>query len=596
MSPSQGPHGFFHAFITPIAKKLDEKESQRRQDRWAIILDDKGTFSDAAKQEAWDALGKGLDPSNKKALGKFKDIFEKIGPALSKIGGGGQSRQPQGQAQPGQPPATGQPDGQPQTGQPQRPATPGAVIRDEWGPQGATPRQQFSPPSGAQGAIPGAPSVQGGDVAPPKPQNGTGQPYTDKGGAPGGARQQFSPPQPPTVAHRPGLVTQSERDQRARELETFKTDEEIRKAKVVDEGRRALQADKDQATKDLEALKAQHVQDLATLKEQNAKDLAAFEGTKAELAKLKADSEKQIEDIKAQAAKDIAALRAAQKPAKDASVAGGTVPDLVASKYTPGGKSIANPTGNMTIDTGAWDYLETGHLPYTGMGGGAKGAKNARELMVGRAGELLADMGLTGADLPAIRGKIKGDTSALARVTTMGALVQQFESTLSANMKVAQKLSEEWARGDYPAVNRVAAAFKTGTGSTEALNLAAQLHGVAREWGKIMQGSVSASGVQISEANATDELFNKGITNGQLASFMQNVIIPDIKNRTAAIEGEKQALVGQLRSDVSLNSAGAPQQSSGSATVHYTEGPDSYDIPADKVTAFEKAHPKAKKQ
>jgi hypothetical protein len=184
-----------------------------------------------------------------------------------------------------------------------------------------------------------------------------------------------------------------------------------------------------------------------------------------------------------------------------------------------------------------------------------KGQKNTRELMLGRSSELLADMGLTPADLPAIRGKIKGDTGALAKVTTMGALVQQFEGTLQKNMETAQKLSAAWKRGDIQLLNRVSAAFKTGTGDSEALNLSAQLHGIAREWGKIMQGSVSAAGVPVSEANATDLLLGKGISNGQLESFMRNVIVPDIKNRTAAIDAEKSALVTSLRQDVKLDAA-----------------------------------------
>ena len=167
--------------------------------------------------------------------------------------------------------------------------------------------------------------------------------------------------------------------------------------------------------------------------------------------------------------------------------------------------------------------------------------------MLGRAGELLADAGLTPADLPAIRGKIKGDTSALAKVSTMGAMVKQFEGTLSRNMETAKKLSEAWDRHDLRFLNRIEAAYKTGVGDSEALNLAAQLHGIAREWGKIMSGSTSAAGVQVSEANATDEFFNKGISNGQLLSFMENVIVPDIRNRTAAIDEEKSNLVQSIR-------------------------------------------------
>lgn len=257
--------------------------------------------------------------------------------------------------------------------------------------------------------------------------------------------------------------------------------------------------------------------------------------------------------------------------------------------YTPGGPSVANPKGDMTIDVGAWDYITTGHLPFTGFSGGGKGKANAREKMLARAGELLSDLGLSPADLPAVRGSVKADMGALSKVTSMGALIGQFETTLEKNMKVAADLSDKFKRGDVRAYNRVISAFKTGKGDPEALNLAAQLHGVAREWGKIMQGSVSASGVQVSEANAADEFFGKGMSNGQLQSFFQNVIMPDIKNRSEAIQDQKDHLVGNLRKVVQ-------DVKGGGSAAHFSEGSDHWDIPADKVEAFKKAHPNAKAQ
>ena len=231
--------------------------------------------------------------------------------------------------------------------------------------------------------------------------------------------------------------------------------------------------------------------------------------------------------------------------------------------YTPGALSVANPTGNMTIDVGAWDYITTGHLPFTGFSGGGKGKANAREKMLARAGELLADLGLSPADLPAVRGSVKADMGALSKVTSMGAMIGQFETTLEKNMKVAEKLSSDFKRGDVRLYNRVLSAFKTGKGDPEALNLAAQLHGVAREWGKIMQGSVSASGVQVSEANAADAFFGQGMSNGQLHSFFLNVIVPDMKNRSEAIQDQKDKLVGNLRKVVQDVKGGGQQAPAG---------------------------------
>jgi hypothetical protein len=262
--------------------------------------------------------------------------------------------------------------------------------------------------------------------------------------------------------------------------------------------------------------------------------------TRAKLAEERARQEK---DLKA---REVAAVEEQSRIAKE----------NAGKKYEPGGQSLANPTGDTAIETGAWDYIGTGHIPFTGFSSGGKGVANPREKMIARAGELLSDLGLTGADLPAVRGKIKSDTAALSKITSLGASVQQFEETLDRNMDVAKKLSEAWKRSDLQFVNRISAAFKTGTGDAEALNLAAQLHGVAREWGKIMSGSTSAAGVPVSEANADDVLFSKGISNGQLYSLMQNVIAPDVKNRTAAIQEQQDRLITKLRGDIKTTGTG----------------------------------------
>jgi len=461
-----------------------------------------------------------------KANKPVNEAFQKIGGFVNKVltSKKNQLDGPKGQAQPQQQPAQAQPE--PQAGtQP----SPNGKLRGPATAQAQPVQAQPSQPL----------------TGPAKPQQASIPPLDAKQSA-----MLYGSPQ----------YQAQQVEQGKRETETFKTDEGIRKEqataadrlalerataedrKALDkqhqEDLRVIQGDRDKAKKEIEELKEKHTKELSEAKGADAKTIES----------LKAEHAKQLESQKAEHAKELAAAKAAAAPAKKASAQGSSVPAQVAKGYTAGGKSIANPTGNTTIDTGAWDYIATGKIPFTGMSGG-KGV-NTRELMIGRAGELLADMGLTAADLPAIRGKIKGDTGALAKVTSMGAMVRQFEGTLTRNMETAKKLSEAWQRSDFPFVNKVAAAFKTGTGDAEALNLAAQLHGVAREWGKIMAGSTSAAGIPVSEANASDILFSKGISNGQLKSMMDNVILPDVKNRTSAIEEEKNNLVKSLRGDL----------------------------------------------
>ena len=450
-----------------------------------------------------------LDPETRKTLldeaakhgggGKeVKQILGKVGGFFAKMGGAQKQASPAGAVPPMQ-----------QNGK--QPSASDAMGAESGGaPQGAPQGQPMNgvPPRPQAQASPGA--------VPPRKQYGPGE------SSPALLKAAGSKPNP---------------DEVARQAEQFKTDEAIRKEKATSADRLNLQETKDKAVKELEEQKAKHAKELLSVKDADTKTIQEMKDKQA----------KEIEALKAQHAKELFNAREAHKAVLKAGAGGGTAKEATPKTYVPGGKSVHNPMGDLTIDIGAWDYINTGHLPFTGFSGGGKGQKNARELMLGRAGELLADAGLTPADLPAIRGKIKGDTSALAKVSTMGAMVKQFEGTLDRNMQTAKKLSEAWDRHDLRFLNRIEGAYKTGVGDAEALNLAAQLHGVAREWGKIMSGSTSAAGVQVSEANSTDEFFAKGITNGQLQSFMENVIVPDIRNRTAAIDEEKAKLVQSIR-------------------------------------------------
>jgi hypothetical protein len=220
-----------------------------------------------------------------------------------------------------------------------------------------------------------------------------------------------------------------------------------------------------------------------------------------------------------------------------------------AQSYVPGGKSVANPKGDLGIEAGAWEWINTGHVPYTGMAAG-KGGSNFRENIVRRAGELLSDLGLSAAELPVIRGQIKANTAALGKVTGTGAMVQQFENTVESNMATAEKLSEKWDRTSIPAANRIAAAWTTGKGDSEALNFAAQMHALASEWAKVMSGATSSAGVAVGNAKDAEAIMSPYLAKGQVQSLFDNVIKPDLENRSKAIDKEKNQLIKDIRGSV----------------------------------------------
>ncbi len=201
-----------------------------------------------------------------------------------------------------------------------------------------------------------------------------------------------------------------------------------------------------------------------------------------------------------------------------------------------------------SMDLAAWDWLAYEKFDVRGLG---KTTQADVKQIKQRAGQIMDDLGMSPGDIFAIRAGLKGNTAAFSKITTVGAQVSQFEETLKLNSKVALDLSKAYERSNFQLVNKVLNAYNTGKGDSEALNLAAQLHGVAREWAKIMAGSTSAAGVPISEAGDADKLISAALSKGQLESLFTNVIMKDANNRSQAIQGEANSLLGKIKGSTS---------------------------------------------
>jgi hypothetical protein len=218
----------------------------------------------------------------------------------------------------------------------------------------------------------------------------------------------------------------------------------------------------------------------------------------------------------------------------------------MADKYKPGGKSVANPQGSDTIEGLAWQWLTTGHMTYLGMGKSPE-----RNRAIARSIEILKDAGLDMQDLEPIRANVKADTGALSKITSYGTQIGQFEGTLTRNADLAKRISKDFPRFDSKLANEVYEAFKVeGAGDAQANNLAAQLHGLADEWGKLLAGSTGTAGVAKAQAQATNDIL-AALGNHSLDSLIENVIKPDAANRSNAVLQQRQKLMQGLRDAVS---------------------------------------------
>ncbi len=200
---------------------------------------------------------------------------------------------------------------------------------------------------------------------------------------------------------------------------------------------------------------------------------------------------------------------------------------------------------NPSMDLDAWDYLLT-HRISSVRGMGKDVQPQVRKIkQVGN--QIAKELGLDPGELYARGTELKGNIAAYTKVTTQAAQIEAFEGVLQKNADLANQLSDAFKRGDIPFLNKIAEAYNTGVGDSEAKNLAAQLHTVGTEWAKIQSGSVSAQGVPAPVQAAVNAQIGAGITNGQLKSLIDNVIKPDAKNRTDANRDEQAKLVGQIR-------------------------------------------------
>ena len=74
-----------------------------------------------------------------------------------------------------------------------------------------------------------------------------------------------------------------------------------------------------------------------------------------------------------------------------------------------------------------------------------------------------------------------------------------------------------------------------------------------------MAGSMSAAGVPISEAADADKLIGAALSNGQLDSLFDNVILKDANNRSQAIQGEAKNLLGKIKGSTGGNTSSTDQ-------------------------------------
>lgn len=273
---------------------------------------------------------------------------------------------------------------------------------------------------------------------------------------------------------------------------------------------------------------------------------AAVENKKLGVKKEEDSAKAKIDQQKAETAKKVAdstiALHNAQT-SKNYAEAGVAKQKLADAKEEHKASSTVLGNGK-SLDSNAWDFISTARIDAKGLG---KDAVKDKDKIMDRMDKIMDQYNLSSGDVAVIRAGTKADNQTLAKLNTTAQQVSGFEGTLNRNLDTLLKLDKSNPRYDAQLANRVVQAFRTGKGDPEALNMAAQMHGVSREWAKIMAGNMSASGVPISEARDSDDILSRNMSSGQMKSLIENVIRPDAANRSAENKSQLDNVRKRLR-------------------------------------------------
>jgi hypothetical protein len=260
--------------------------------------------------------------------------------------------------------------------------------------------------------------------------------------------------------------------------------------------------------------------------------------------------------------------------------------------YVKGSRSLANPNLNPGVEDDAMTFLLTNKMPQ--LAGRDKESAARRRRVADRAGEMRVNLGLEASDVPALRAATTETQKAFGKIVLMDASLGQLDGTIRKNVTLATNLSAQYERFGKPFANTILNAYRTGSGSEEAVNMAAQLHVLAQEWAKAMEGgAMSAAGVHIASAQEAEKLIDASLSHNQLQSLFKNVLIPDLNNRQRAVGDEKDRLLNQIRHPervlgAGAPAAGAPPGAGGGMVKMRAPGGQTKDIPADQVDYYKR--------
>lgn len=200
----------------------------------------------------------------------------------------------------------------------------------------------------------------------------------------------------------------------------------------------------------------------------------------------------------------------------------------------------------------AEQYVTTGVLPP----GISRNPRLAAQVYA-EADAIAAAQGITPQDQAWRGANYQANNQGLRALQRQRTLVQSFERTALSNLELAQRLSRQLARTDYPLVNRALMTGQLQSGNTLVAQYVNALIGARTEYAKVLSGATGAAGLTDSAREEAEVLFSQYASPDQFDALV-DVARQEMRNRIVAFDDQESYLREQMTGAPPAEEAHAP--------------------------------------
>jgi hypothetical protein len=243
------------------------------------------------------------------------------------------------------------------------------------------------------------------------------------------------------------------------------------------------------------------------------------------------------------------------QPGTSAVMRDGRVEVLQTPYHPPASIIMQGQNSDSLVDWMA-DYVRTnGSLP--------QGAAARNPDLVRRVYERVAQSGAGAGEVGAASLNFSADRQGLGRLRTTRTMSGAAERSALSTLQLAQQLSRQVPRTDYPAINRMVMTGRTQTGDTPTAQYVNALIAARTEYAKVLSGSTGAQGITDAARREANEMFSQYASPEQLDGLVQTAS-QEMHLRMQGFDAQEQELLSRVQQTPQMgNRQPAPAPQSG---------------------------------